>query len=196
VQKGPKAPPPASGPKAPASKPKAARPPSQEPLTPIAGPATPYHPSFVDRVRSAADVGYTVTEVARLLNAHTDDINLWTMVYPEFAAAMRANGQARNDRVENAYYQRCVGYEHESEQIVHAGDGEIVRVPIMRHVPADSAAALKWLENHKPEEYRNRVAMEHTGRDGGPIEMVEVTDEMRAKALAAFMAKTGGAVED
>ena len=35
-------------------------------------------------------------------------------------------------------------------------------------------------------------AIEHTGKDGGPIETRNVTDEMRAKALAAFLAKTQG----
>lgn len=31
---------------------------------------------------------------------------------------------------------------------------------------------------------------EHTGKDGGPIETMAVTDEQRAKALAAFIAQT------
>jgi hypothetical protein len=35
--------------------------------------------------------------------------------------------------------------------------------------------------------------LEHTGKDGGPIETVDVSDAARAKALLAFMAKTKGA---
>lgn len=33
-------------------------------------------------------------------------------------------------------------------------------------------------------------AVEHSGPDGGPIETADVTDDMRAKALAAFIART------
>jgi hypothetical protein len=44
-----------------------------------------------------------------------------------------------------------------------------------------------------PKKYGDRVAMEHTGKDGGPIQTMEVSDEARARALAAFIAKTKGA---
>ena len=36
------------------------------------------------------------------------------------------------------------------------------------------------------------ASIEHTGKDGGPIETREVTDETRAKALAVFLAKHQG----
>lgn len=35
-------------------------------------------------------------------------------------------------------------------------------------------------------------AMEHSGPNGGPIQTEDVGDELRARALAAFLAKTGG----
>lgn len=37
-----------------------------------------------------------------------------------------------------------------------------------------------------------KQAMEHSGPDGGPIQTADVTDDMRAKALAAFIARTKG----
>lgn len=38
--------------------------------------------------------------------------------------------------------------------------------------------------------YRKTDSVELTGADGGPIETMEITDEMRAKALANFIART------
>lgn len=35
-------------------------------------------------------------------------------------------------------------------------------------------------------------AIEHSGPNGGPIQTEDVGDELRARALAAFLAKTGG----
>lgn len=37
---------------------------------------------------------------------------------------------------------------------------------------------------------RPAQALEHTGKDGKPIELLDVTDEARARALAALMART------
>jgi hypothetical protein len=39
-----------------------------------------------------------------------------------------------------------------------------------------------------PKKYGERVTQEHVGKDDGPI---QITDEARARALAAFLAKTG-----
>jgi len=75
------------------------------------------------------------------------------MVYPEFAAAMRSNDQARRDRVEAALYQRAVGYVQPGEKIVKTSDDEIVRVPIVTHIPADTQAALSYLKAWDPDRY-------------------------------------------
>lgn len=53
----------------------------------------------------------------------------------------------------------------------------------------------KWLmARMAPKKYGDRVTNEMVGKDGGPIETVSLTTETRARALAAFVArtKTGG----
>ena len=53
--------------------------------------------------------------------------------------------------------------------------------------------ARKWLMSKlAPKKYGDRVAQELSGPDGGPIPIAAVSDMDRAKALAAFLAKTKG----
>jgi hypothetical protein len=105
-------------------------------------------------VAAASAAGYTVTEVARLLGVSVDQVNLWTVVYPEFAAAMRASDQARTARAESALYQRAVGYEHLAEKLVKTSDDRIIRPLYYEHVPADPVAALNWLKARDPARWR------------------------------------------
>ena len=52
----------------------------------------------------------------------------------------------------------------------------------------------KWmLGKMAPKKYGDKSQVEMTGKDGGALEFKDVTDETRAKALAAFLAKTKAA---
>lgn len=51
--------------------------------------------------------------------------------------------------------------------------------------------ARKWIASKLlPKKYGDRATYEHTGKDGGPIETMEITDAERARALAVFIART------
>lgn len=51
--------------------------------------------------------------------------------------------------------------------------------------------ARKWAASKMfPKKYGDRIVQEHTGAGGGPIQTADVTDDVRARALAAFLAKT------
>lgn len=137
------------------------------PSTGFNDPPPPYGPEYLERARRAALAGFTTYELSRLLGVTVDTINLWDMVYSEFAAAIRVGAQSRNARVEAAFYQRAVGYEHPSEQLIKISQSEkigdewvrteeIIHEPIVKHIPADPKAALDWLMQHDPDRYKMR----------------------------------------
>jgi hypothetical protein len=122
-------------------------------ILPPNAPPPRYAPRFAEQVREAAKVGYTLTEICRMLGVGLDTIKLWQMIYEEFASALRANFQSRTDRVEDALFQRAVGYEHASEKLFYDKEEGVIRASIVVHIPADVAAAQTWLKAHKPEIY-------------------------------------------
>lgn len=110
-----------------------------------------YSQDFADKVLAASSVGFTITEIARLLQVSVDQVNLWVMVYPAFAAAMRANVQARTERVEAALYQRAVGYEITEQKLFYDREQGVVRADVNLHIPAEPRAGVEWMRAHAPE---------------------------------------------
>lgn len=71
-------------------------------------------------------------------------------------------------------FQRACGYSHPDVHISNY-QGAITQTEITKHYAPDTTACIFWLKNRRPDLWRDR--MEHTGRDGGPIETREVTDD-------------------
>jgi hypothetical protein len=137
------------------------------------GPRPPlYRPEYAEQTRKAAQVGITDSELMRLLGIDRDTFIFWKMTHMDFYAACRANTEARTTRVEDAYFQRAVGYEHPSEQI-NVWDGEVIRTATVKHIPADVRAAERWLETHDP---RYKRSEESAGVDRGTVRVVIEND--------------------
>jgi hypothetical protein len=142
-------------------------------LSAAPGPRPPvYRPEYADETRKAAQVGITDSELMRLLGIDRDTFIFWKMTHSDFYLACRANTEARTTRVEDAYFQRAVGYEHPSEQI-NVWDGAVIRTPTVKHIPADVRAAERWLETHDPRYKRN---MEEGGINTGTVRVVIEND--------------------
>ena len=124
---------------------------------PVNSPPRLFDQQYVQVVWEAAQVGYTQSEICRILGVGLDTLNLWRIISPAFAEALAANTTARNDRVEAAFFQRAVGYEYKGEKVFCNADGDITKTGTIIHVPADPTAALKWLQVHKPEVYAQAV---------------------------------------
>lgn len=137
------------------------------------GPRPPlYRSEYAEQTRKAAQVGITDNELMRMLGIDRDTFIFWKMAHIEFYMACRANTEARTTRVEDAYFQRAVGYEHDYEQI-NVWDGAVIRTPTVKHIPADVRAAERWLETHDP---RYRRSEESGGVDRGTVRVVIEND--------------------
>lgn len=57
-----------------------------------------------------------------------------------------------------------------TERRVKTADGGYDVIRLMQQVPADPGAAKLWLTNRQPRLWRDKQAVELTGKDGGPVE--------------------------
>jgi hypothetical protein len=109
----------------------------------------------------------------------------WKNRYPDFREAIN-NGKAEVDyAVEDSLLKRALGYTVEEvteEPQPYAVNGILQRDedgnPVMRlevskrvkkYVAPDVAAAIFWLKNRKPAEWRDKQEIKHTG---GPVQIV------------------------
>lgn len=122
------------------------------------GRPTVYDPAFVEQARIACAMGATDLELAELLKVDVSTIYRWKLAHQDFCEAVRAGKDACDDRVERAFYNRCVGYTFPAVKIfMPAGAEEPVHAPYMEHVPPDPGAALNWLKNRRGEVWRDKV---------------------------------------
>ena len=61
-----------------------------------------------------------------------------------------------------------MGYSHEAVKIFNDG-GQPLIVPYTEHYPPDTTAAIFWLKNRRPEQWRDKSQQELSGPGGSPL---------------------------
>lgn len=151
-----------------------------------AGRPTDYKPEYAEQARKLCELGATDYELADFFSVNTVTIYRWRNVHEEFCNAVTCGKEAADQRVARSLYNRAVGYTYESEKVFNH-QGEILRAPIAEHVPPDPGAAMNWLKNRQPAEWREKVVTEHTGKDGGPIETKDISGYDLARRIAKLL---------
>jgi hypothetical protein len=129
-----------------------------------AGRPTDYRPEYGQEIIDLMATGLSLTAAAADLGFHRQRVYEWAEHHPEFA-----------DAVKLARAKRVLALER---GLLEATEGPRVTARIFA------------LKNADPEEWREKVVNEHTGKDGGPIETADATDpKKRARALALLLAE-------
>lgn len=128
-----------------------------------------YKPEFVTQAQKLVQLGATDAELADFFEVTISTISLWKVKHEEFSEALKLGKEVADKRVEEALYNRAMGYSHE-ETDIRVVDGAVVMTPMIKHYPPDTTAAIFWLKNRKPGEWRDVRQNELSGRDGKPIE--------------------------
>lgn len=127
-----------------------------------AGRPTKYDEAFARQAAKLCELGATDIELADFFDVDVRTIYEWRNVHEEFSQAVIAGKDSADTRVERAFFNRAVGYTFEAEKIFQH-QGEIVRAPYREHVPPDAGAALNWLKNRRPADWRDKQEVEHSG---------------------------------
>ena len=122
-----------------------------------------YKPEFAEQAAKLCELGATDYELAKFFKVNTATIYRWRNSIPEFCKAVTCGKAMADARVERALYNRAVGYSFESEKVFQ-NRGKVVRAATVEHVPPDPAAAMNWLKNRKPENWRDKQEHEHRGQ--------------------------------
>lgn len=120
-----------------------------------------FKPEFVEQARKIAELGATDREAADFFDVDEATIYRWKHSSPEFCEALKVGKAVADDRVEQTLYRRALGYSHDAVKILQY-EGEPVIVPHVQHYPPDTTAAIFWLKNRRPEEWRDKHEVEHT----------------------------------
>lgn len=124
-----------------------------------------YKPEFAELARKFCCLGATDADLARFLDVSEATINTWKLEHPEFLESIKAGKEQADAEVATKLFHRAMGYEHPEDDIrtvAQGGNGgsEIVVTPTIKRYPPDTAAAIFWLKNRRPDLWRDKVHQE------------------------------------
>lgn len=125
------------------------------------------------QVERLAKKGWTDAEMAAFYEVTEQTWNNWKKKDPEFFESLKDWKAEADHEVERSLYERATGYSHPDSHISNY-QGEITVTAITKHYPPDSTAAIFWLKNRKPGEWRDKLDHEHSGPGGGPLQTVVI----------------------
>jgi hypothetical protein len=150
-------------------------------------PAAPAAPVSTARTGSkllkiALSYGMTEYELAKVFGISTETLDQWQHDHPEFSEALILGKGVADERVKRSLYHRAVGYNVNAEKIFYnRRTGKVVRVPYIKHVPPDVTAALSWMRNRDPQNWRENHHLNVTSDDSTAISIQEAQVELLAK---------------
>ena len=133
----------------------------------MAGRPSEYREAYVEGARKLARLGATDAEIADFFAVDVRTLYRWKNTHDAFCQALKAGKDEADDRVERALYHRAVGYEQEDVKIfLPGGSKEPVYAPFVNKVAPDVTAAIFWLKNRRPEQWRDKREVDHKSGDG------------------------------
>lgn len=141
-----------------------------------------FKPEMVEQAKKLSLLGATDRELADFFSVSVSTLNLWKIEHPAFSESLKLGKEAADARVERSLYQKAIGYSHEAVKIfANTNTGTEVIVPYVEHHAPDTTAAIFWLKNRRPQEWRDR--QELTGADGKDL-IPETSDTEIARRIA------------
>lgn len=128
---------------------------------PPVGRPTGYRPEFDRMATHLCFLGATDQDLGDYFSVGPDTVRAWCGRYSSFDVAVRAGKQHADARVASSLFMRAVGYTStvNKPMAVPVGGGisEVRIVSFEEYVAPDVKAAIHWLNNRQPENWRNNV---------------------------------------
>ena len=135
---------------------------NKSPKTNNVGRPTDYKPEYAELAKNYCLLGAKDTELSVFFDTSEKTLNEWKKKHPEFLQSIKEGKEEADARVAQSLFHRATGYSHPEDKIFNNGGAEMV-VPTIKHYPPDTTAAIFWLKNRKPEIWRDKQDIEHSG---------------------------------
>jgi hypothetical protein len=83
-------------------------------------------------------------------------LNNWKQEHPKFLESIKRGKLQADATVAKSLYHRACGYSHKAVKIFQHG-GQTIEHEYIERYPPDTAAAIIWLKNRRPQEWRDRM---------------------------------------
>lgn len=125
-------------------------------------------PEGLLKIEGWARDGLVDEQIAQNIGIAASTLYEWKNQYPEISEALKKGKEVVDRQVENALLKRALGYKYEEIKTEETEEGKKVTVTIKEVVP-DTTAQIFWLKNRKPDQWRDKRDIEHSGEIGGVV---------------------------
>lgn len=113
-------------------------------------------------------LGATDKELAQAAGVSEVTINAWKREHPDFLKSLKDGKAVADANVAKSLYRRALGYAHPAVKILAVARGnnqgsDVEQVPYVERYPPDTVAAMFWLKNRRPDLWRDKQDVEHSG---------------------------------
>lgn len=119
------------------------------------------------KIEGWARDGLTDEQIAHNMGISRTTLYDWKNKYPDISNALKRGKEVVDRQVENALLKRALGYEYEEvKQIIEKDEKGKDRKRIektTKQVIPDVTAQIFWLKNRRPQEWRDKQQIEHSG---------------------------------
>lgn len=151
-----------------------------------------YTEQTCEQATKLARLGATDEQMADFFGIHVNTFNYWKTHFAGFKESLTRGKAMADAEVADSLYRRALGYSHPAIKI-NVDKGVVIKTEVVEHYPPDTTACIFWLKNRQPALWRDRI--EHTGNNGGAIEVKEVSDLEAARRIAYLLAKAEDVIE-
>jgi hypothetical protein len=138
----------------------------------MAGRPSRYKAEYAEQAYKFCLLGATDVRLGEFFGVSEKTINTWKEAHPEFLQSIKSGKELADAEIAHSLYHRAKGYSHQAVKIFN-NQGEIIVEPYTEHYPPDTGAAMAWLKNRQPKNWRDKQEIEHSGAIDVDIERMD-----------------------
>ncbi len=100
-------------------------------------------------------LGADDAKLGELFGVSKRTINTWKTKYPEFLHSLKKGKEIADAEIAHSLFHRAKGYSHPDVE-VKVISGKVKLVKLVKHYPPDTGAAMAWLKNRNPTNWREK----------------------------------------
>lgn len=130
------------------------------------GRPTSYKPEYCEQAYKLCLLGADDKRIADFFDVAESTLNKWKLDFPEFSESLKAGKDDADASIAASLYHKAKGYV--GKKVVTASfNGQITdSMEVAEYYAPDTTAAIFWLKNRQPKQWRDKQDIDHTSSDG------------------------------